>query len=495
MSETTASASTSGRLSWLFQRIRSVSPLSLGMLGLLVIPGAIFPQLSFLEKFRWFLLFFLWPFAKPIVSGLRGMIGEDDRISFRSWIDTSGGVGALVSLPLTFVNPLALRQDVTQFLGSAVAVIRNRGRLPSPETHEQSVSYRLPVEGSWTVVNGSPIKQYSHSWFPATQRYAYDFVVTDDEGRTRPEDADSSLESHYCYGEPVLAPADGVVVATGDGDPEAPVAGGFSHPLKRSITGNYVRIRHAESEYSTLAHLMPGSVTVTPGERVERGDRVGRCGHSGNSTEPHLHFQLQDHASFGLSAGLPVAFESVTVESPGADVGKETNWQTICKNGEYIHVGQRVTHDPSEATDRQDTLDGVPAGPVPGTGVSELVSYTLEGLIAGGLACFFAGGLLSISTWTIGIALAAAGALGLAARLFRRLRGQNYAPPASLGLITGVWLIAGTAVAVARVNAVPEIATVRLGGATVLIAFLLYAMVWEVNRIRRSWRDDDPTPA
>lgn len=494
MSEKTVLSSGSGRLSRLFQRVRSVSPLSLGMLGLLVIPGAIFPQLSFLEKFRWFLLFFLFPLVKPIFSGLRGVIGENEHISPRGWIDTSGGIGALVSLPLTFVNPLALRQDVIQFLGSAAAVIRNRGRLPSPETHEQSVTYRLPVEGSWTVVNGSPIKEYSHSWFPATQRYAYDFVITDHEGRTRPEDADGSLQSHYCYGEPVVAPADGVVVATGDGDPEAPVAGGFSHPLKRSFTGNYVRIRHAESEYSTLAHLVPGSVAVTPGERVERGDHLGQCGHSGNSTEPHLHFQLHDHADFGLSAGLPVAFENVTIESPGADVSKETDWQTVSNDGEYIHVGQQVTHDPGEATDRQGNLDVVSTGPVPGTGVSELVSYTLGGTIAGGLACFFAGGLLSVSAWTIGIALAAAGALGLAARLFRRLRNQNYAPPASVGLVAGTWLVAGAAIAVARIGAVPEIATVRLGGATVLIGFLLYIITWEVGRLRLDWQSDDSTP-
>jgi murein DD-endopeptidase MepM/ murein hydrolase activator NlpD len=106
-----------------------------------------------------------------------------------------------------------------QLLGSLVAIGRHRGSLPDPETYDQSTSYRLPVEGTWTVVNGSPIKEYSHSWFPATQRYAYDFVITDEEGRSRPAGTDTSIENYYCYDQPVLAPADGVVVDVHDDDP------------------------------------------------------------------------------------------------------------------------------------------------------------------------------------------------------------------------------------------------------------------------------------
>ena len=81
--------------------------------------------------------------------------------------------------------------------------------------------------------------------------------------------------------------------------------------------GGHVVIKYAASEYSFLAHLRPGSVTVDPGQRVERGQQVGRCGHSGNSSEPHLHFQVQDHPDFATATSLPVRFDDIEIGSPG----------------------------------------------------------------------------------------------------------------------------------------------------------------------------------
>jgi murein DD-endopeptidase MepM/ murein hydrolase activator NlpD len=74
---------------------------------------------------------------------------------------------------------------------------------------------------------------------------------------------------------------------------------------------------------------------VEPGDHVERGQRIARCGNSGNSTEPHLHFHVQDHPNFFLGAGLPVRFRDVEIDHPrtGADVRDEA----------YVHAGQRVT--------------------------------------------------------------------------------------------------------------------------------------------------------
>ena len=38
---------------------------------------------------------------------------------------------------------------------------------------------------------------------------------------------------------------------------------------------------------------------------VRAGEQIGECGNSGNSSEPHLHFQLQDHQRVAIAAGLP----------------------------------------------------------------------------------------------------------------------------------------------------------------------------------------------
>jgi murein DD-endopeptidase MepM/ murein hydrolase activator NlpD len=61
--------------------------------------------------------------------------------------------------------------------------------------------------------------------------------------------------------------------------------------------------------YAALAHLRRGSVQVTKGQRVTAGQQIAECGNSGNSSEPHLHFQLMDHAHASIAAGLPFTFQ------------------------------------------------------------------------------------------------------------------------------------------------------------------------------------------
>ena len=59
---------------------------------------------------------------------------------------------------------------------------------------------------------------------------------------------------------------------------------------------------------------MPGSATVKVGDKVKQGDVIAKCGNSGYTGEPHLHFQLQSSKSFNLSAGLPIAFTDIKAQ-------------------------------------------------------------------------------------------------------------------------------------------------------------------------------------
>jgi murein DD-endopeptidase MepM/ murein hydrolase activator NlpD len=74
--------------------------------------------------------------------------------------------------------------------------------------------------------------------------------------------------------------------------------------------GNVVMIEHADRVHSVYAHLKPGSIKVKPGDRVKRGQVIAACGNSGNTTEPHLHFQLMDgpqlESSYGVEAVFPI---------------------------------------------------------------------------------------------------------------------------------------------------------------------------------------------
>jgi hypothetical protein len=242
------------------------------------------------------------------------------------------------------ITPWGILTQVLQIGGTAAAYVRYLGRPPSRDRHVPETDLAAPFDGEWTTVNGGVTKETSHSWGLVAQRYAYDFVITDDEGDTHEGDG-TALTDYYAYGAPIRAPADGTVVATEDGLRDYPRPGtGWIEWRTWKITGNYVVIEHADGEYSTLAHLREGSVRVAPGDTVERGEVIGECGNSGSSTEPHLHFQLQDRADFWTAAGLVPRFRDVTVRReddrrPDHDVYGAA---ATAADGCYLWAGDRV---------------------------------------------------------------------------------------------------------------------------------------------------------
>ena len=90
------------------------------------------------------------------------------------------------------------------------------------------------------------------------------------------------------------------------------------HDIK-NLVGNHIIIRCEEATYALLAHLQKGSIEVTEGQHIRKGDFLGRVGHSGNSTAPHLHFQLMDSPDLYGAKGIPCAFKQYM----------------ICKNGTW----------------------------------------------------------------------------------------------------------------------------------------------------------------
>jgi len=62
--------------------------------------------------------------------------------------------------------------------------------------------------------------------------------------------------------------------------------------------------------YALYAHLRHGSVIVAEGDQVAIGAQVGAVGHTGNSTAPHLHFQLMTKPDPREAAPIPCAFDS-----------------------------------------------------------------------------------------------------------------------------------------------------------------------------------------
>lgn len=310
-------------------RYRLPDPMYLALLFFLGVPGTLVPALEWLESFYLFGLFAFW----PMLEGFLPSAGDDDDSTDWITMGTKSRLRPLVSMAYLQLNPFLQLKGVFQLVGHIPVLARYRFRLPDPERFEQRGNYRLPVEGEWTIVSGGPTREHSHSWGMLAQRYAYDLVRTDDRGRTY-EGNGEHPEDYSCYGEPLVAPANGVVVAADDGHRDYHRAGGWLDPCQRDPRGNYLTIEHADGEYSVLAHLQKGSLTVSEGDRVGRGERVARCGHSGNSTEPHLHFQLQDRSSFFLAMSLPLYFSNIQII--GNDGERTIHERT------YIHEGQSV---------------------------------------------------------------------------------------------------------------------------------------------------------
>lgn len=164
--------------------------------------------------------------------------------------------------------------------------------------------YRMPVKEEWFVYWGGTNVLNNYHYTLPQQRYAYDLVIVRD-GSTYDGDPTEN-DSYYAFGKDVLAPADGIVVATKSEykDNKPGIETDVLNPL-----GNYVIIQHANDEYSILAHLKQDSVTVEEGDRLVAGDLIGKVGNSGNSSEPHIHFQVSDGKEFETSNSIRILFE------------------------------------------------------------------------------------------------------------------------------------------------------------------------------------------
>jgi murein DD-endopeptidase MepM/ murein hydrolase activator NlpD len=77
-----------------------------------------------------------------------------------------------------------------------------------------------------------------------------------------------------------------------------------------TVAGNHIILDLGHGRYALYAHLQPGSLKVKLGDHVKRGQVLALVANSGNSIEPHLHFQLTNGNSPQGSEGIPYALES-----------------------------------------------------------------------------------------------------------------------------------------------------------------------------------------
>lgn len=165
--------------------------------------------------------------------------------------------------------------------------------------HEQ-IPVKLPFLGSWTVSQAHDGEHTHKDEF----RHAWDFVITDTEKKQFMGNGDL-LSDYYCYDKMVVAPADGTVELVVDRIHDN-IVGEVN--LKENW-GNSVIIKHDDHLYTSLSHLKEGSVIVKEGDPVKEGEEIGRCGNSGRSPYPHLHFQVQGTPYIGsVTKEYPISY-------------------------------------------------------------------------------------------------------------------------------------------------------------------------------------------
>ncbi len=142
----------------------------------------------------------------------------------------------------------------------------------------------LPFLGRWRVSQAED-GEYTHQ---GEWKYAWDFIITDQTGKQFSSYGDY-VTDYYCFDKHIIAPSDGTVVEVVDHIDDNII--GDANLLQN--WGNTIVIKHAEYLYSQVSHLKKGSIRVKKGMTVKKGDLLARCGNSGRSPYPHLHFQLQ----------------------------------------------------------------------------------------------------------------------------------------------------------------------------------------------------------
>ena len=215
--------------------------------------------------------------------------------------------GASALYETTFENAV-LGMTITLNNINEIAGLLFKPYTEAKEIIRNSTKMQLPFKGEWSVTWGGDTKELNYHVESIAQKNAFDILIKDDNGASHKGTGETN-DDYYAFGKELYAPCDGEVVLVVDGVKDN--IPGTLNPVY--IPGNTVIIKTDVGEFAFFAHFKQHSIVVKQGQKVKAGSLLGLCGNSGNSSEPHLHFHLQNVEDMTKATGAKCYFEKIKV--------------------------------------------------------------------------------------------------------------------------------------------------------------------------------------
>jgi len=177
-----------------------------------------------------------------------------------------------------------------------------------PKLERNTTEMILPFKEEWTVFWGGDTKELNYHVESEAQKNAFDIVITDKNGKSFKTDGKTN-EDYYAFGKELIAPCDAEVVLSVDGIKDN--IPGELNPIY--IPGNTVILKTKNDEFLFFAHFKQNSIVVKQGQKVKQGELLGLCGNSGNSSEAHLHYHIQNIEDMNKATGAKSYFFEIFV--------------------------------------------------------------------------------------------------------------------------------------------------------------------------------------
>jgi len=177
-----------------------------------------------------------------------------------------------------------------------------------PKMERSRTSLILPFSDTWNVLWGGDTKELNYHVISEAQKNAFDFLIKDKLGNTYKTNGDSN-EDYYAFGREVAAPCSGEIVLVVDGVKDN-VPGEMN---SFDAGGNTIILKTEKLEYVVLCHFKHHSIQVKEGQKVVQGQLLGLCGNTGNSSEPHIHFHIQNIENMTQATGVKAYFDNIVV--------------------------------------------------------------------------------------------------------------------------------------------------------------------------------------